>query len=164
MPAKPQWMLRIPDIVAALDQLTVPVIDRSMMEKLFGLQRRQAIALLHRFGGYQTSRTFLVNRQSLMECLRALQEDDTFVRESRRRERLEADLQAIKRTRAGEEVRIRVEPEVMGITVSRLTEGIQLKPGCLEIHYSNTEDLLAKLFELAQAATNDYLTFQQASS
>jgi hypothetical protein len=39
MPAKPAWLLRIPEIVDELQALTVPVIDRSMCERLFCVRR-----------------------------------------------------------------------------------------------------------------------------
>jgi len=63
MPAKALWLLQIPEIVSLLETFDVPVVDRAIIERLFGLRRRQAIELLHRFGGYQAGRTFLVDRQ-----------------------------------------------------------------------------------------------------
>ena len=44
-----------------------------------------------------------------------------------------------------------------------LPETVQLNPGKLEIEFSGCEDLLSKLFSLAQAAANDYEAFQKAS-
>jgi hypothetical protein len=58
MPAKALWLLQIPEIVALLETFDVPVVDRAVIERLFGLRRRRAIELLHRFGGYQAGRTF----------------------------------------------------------------------------------------------------------
>src|SRR4029077_8723306 len=43
MPAKAPWLLRIPEIAAMLEILDVPVVDRAMVERLFGLRRRRAI-------------------------------------------------------------------------------------------------------------------------
>ena len=57
MPAKPAWLLKIPEIVTMLESFGVPVVDRAIIERLFGLRRRQAIELLHRLGGYQTGKT-----------------------------------------------------------------------------------------------------------
>ena len=51
MPAKPLWLLHVPEIVSQLESFNVPVLDRAMIERLFGLGRRRAIELLHRFGG-----------------------------------------------------------------------------------------------------------------
>lgn len=58
MPANPAWLLKIPQIIAMLESIDVPVVDRAMVERLFGLQRRQAIELLHRLGGYQAGEPF----------------------------------------------------------------------------------------------------------
>ena len=58
MPAKALWLLHIPDIIAMLESFDVPVVDRAVIEHLFGLRRRRAIQLPHRFGGYQAGRTY----------------------------------------------------------------------------------------------------------
>lgn len=63
MPAKALWLLHVPGIVSQLETFDVPVVDRAIVEHLFGLQRRQAIELLHRFGGYRAGWTFLVDRR-----------------------------------------------------------------------------------------------------
>jgi len=69
MPAKAPWLLHIPEIIAMLETFEVPVVDRAIIERLFGLRRRRAIELLHRFGGYQAGRTFLSDRRVLIEHL-----------------------------------------------------------------------------------------------
>jgi len=46
MPAKAAWLLHIPEIVAMLEDFDVPVVDRAVIERLFGLQRRRAIELI----------------------------------------------------------------------------------------------------------------------
>src|SRR5580704_18009310 len=89
MPAKPAWLLKIPEIIPMLEAVDPPVVDRAIIERLFGLRRRQAIEFLHRFGGYQAGRTFLVDRHVLMANLRRLAEGEDFDRESRRKERLD---------------------------------------------------------------------------
>ena len=84
-------MLHLPRIIEELRRLPVPVLDRAVIEKLFGLKRRQAIQLLHRFGGYQAGRIFLVDRQELVEQLEAIRDGETFSYEQRRRRRLVAE-------------------------------------------------------------------------
>ena len=88
MPAKALWLLQIPEIVSLLETFDVPGVDRALIERLFGLRRRRAIELLHRFGGYQAGRTFLIDRRLLIEHLRRLAEGEEFQTESRRKERL----------------------------------------------------------------------------
>ena len=67
MPRKPQWFQQLPQIVAELSALNVPVIDRAILERLFGLSRRGTINLMARFGGYQLGKTYLIDRQELIE-------------------------------------------------------------------------------------------------
>ena len=73
MPAKAEWVLRLPEIRAELERIEAPVVDRSVIEGLFGLKRRRAIELMHQFGGYQAGRTFLVDRLWLLTRLSAFE-------------------------------------------------------------------------------------------
>ncbi len=163
MPAKPAWLLKIPDILSMLETFDVPVVDRAIVERLFNLRRRQAIELLHRFGGYQAGRTFLVDRQVLMANLRRVAEGEDFQRENRRRERLDGAIDRLRRYQTAARVRIPVPSDVFSHKLADLPAGVALQPGELHIAFSGTEDLLSKLFELAQAASNDYDRFREAA-
>jgi hypothetical protein len=44
MPAKAEWLLRLPEILVALRVLDIPVVDRPAIQRLFGFQRRRAVA------------------------------------------------------------------------------------------------------------------------
>ena len=39
MPAKSLWLLHIPEIASQLETFDVPVVDRAIIERLFGLRR-----------------------------------------------------------------------------------------------------------------------------
>ena len=39
MPAKAQWLLHVPEILAELSALDVPVVDRAVCERLFRLRQ-----------------------------------------------------------------------------------------------------------------------------
>ena len=160
MPAKALWLLHIPEIIAMLETFDVPVVDRAVIERLFGLRRRRAIELLHRFGGYQAGRTFLVDRHLLIEHLRRLADGEEFQRESQRKERLGHTVDQLRRHQAAARVRISVEPDVFGRKLTDLPPGVALEAGHLHIAFSGTEDLLGKLFELSQAASNDFDRFR----
>ena len=73
MPAKPAWLLRIPEIVDELQALTVPVVDRAMCEQLFCVRRRRAITLMQELGACQSGRTLLIERMAMIQRLEALQ-------------------------------------------------------------------------------------------
>ena len=163
MPAKALWLLHVPEIVSQLETFDVPVVDRAIIEHLFGLRRRQAIELLHRFGGYQTGRTFLVDRRVLIEHLRRLVEGEEFQLENRRKERLDQAVDQLRQHQAAKRVRIPVRPDVLSRNVAGLSNGVALEPGHLHIEFSCTEDLLAKLYELSQAASNDFDRFRAAA-
>jgi len=163
MPAKTLWLLHIPEIASQLETFDVPVVDRAIVERLFGLRRRQAIALLHRFGGYQAGRTFLVDRRVLIECLRRLADGEEFQRESRRKERLEQAVDRLRRDQTAVRVKIPVPPDVFSRKLADLSPGVALEAGHLHIAFSGTEDLLGKLFELSQAASNDFERFRAAA-
>jgi hypothetical protein len=47
--------------------------------------------------------------------------------------------------------------------LAELSAGVALGPGHLHIAFSGTEDLLSKLYELSQAATNDFDRFRAAA-
>jgi len=163
MPAKPLWLLHLPEIVEQLEVFDVPVIDRAIVERVFGLRRRRAIEFLHRFGGYQAGRTFLIDRRLLIGHLRSLTEGEEFQRETRRKERLVGMMDQLHQSQMGARVKIPASREVQSRIMSGLPPGIALNPGHLHIEFRGTEDLLTKLYELSQAASNDFDRFRAAA-
>jgi hypothetical protein len=163
MPAKALWLLQIPEIVSLLETFDVPVVDRAIIERLFGLRRRRAIELLHRFGGYQAGRTFLVDRRLLIDHLRRLADGEEFQRERRRKERLDHTVDQLRLQQTAARVKISVRPDGFNRKLSDLMPGVALEAGHLHIAFSGTEDLLSKLFELSQAASNDFDRFRAAA-
>jgi hypothetical protein len=128
--------------VALLETFDVPVVDRAIIERLFGLRRRRAIELLHRFGGYQAGRTFLVDRRLLIEHLRRLADGEEFQRESQRKERLDHAVDRLRRHQAAARVKIPVQSDVFNRKLTDLPPGVALEAGHLHIAFSGTEDLL----------------------
>ena len=161
MAAKPRWWQHIPEIQRVLTDVQLPVIDRAAVERLFGLRRRQAIELLNRFGGYQAGRTFVIGRDRLIAQLDAVAAGGEYRQEAGRRERLANSIDKIQRTRQSEAVRIPISAEVFGSRMQTLGARVQLRPGKLEVEFAGPEDLLRKLFSLAQAVANDYAGFER---
>jgi hypothetical protein len=164
MPAKSKWLLQIPIIRSMLAEITLPVVDRAMIQSLFGLGRRQAIEMMHRFGGYQAGRTFLIERTRLIAGLDAISSGREYEQETARREKLTTVLQQFHEEQRARGVRINVAPEAFEARMSMLPATVRLQPGKLEIAFSGTEDLLTQLFTLARVAANDYAAFCQASA
>lgn len=163
MPAKPLWLLHIREIRSMLEEVSLPVIDRAVIQKVFGLGRRQAIELMHKLGAYQAGRTFLIERSRLVAELDKIIATGEYQQEEARREKLTVALARFQRTRRAEEVRIPVSADVFSSRMPKLPETVRLEPGRLEIEFSGSEDLLMKLFTLAQAAANDFDAFRERS-
>src|SRR6185295_7622278 len=156
MPRKPEWLQNVTPAIEQLQAFSAPVIDRGTLEKLLQVRRREAIRLMHRFGGYQSSRTFLIDRVSLLEQLEAIEKGETYQDEKKRRERLQASLKPRKTILAA--------PDVWERQLDELPPGTRFTTGLLEIEFENAEQLLERLFELAQAIHNDYERFDQLIS
>ncbi len=163
MPMRKTWLLRLPEIREELAGMEVPVIDRAVFERLFGVRRRRAIQLMHFFGGYQAGRTMLLDRRQLMGQLEPLEAGAEFAREARRKQRLSEALEQIRRHRAGARVVLPVAASGPAEGFGELPEGMQLERGRLQVEFEKAEELLAKLFELSKAAANDFDAFRDAA-
>lgn len=146
-----------------LAEVALPVIDRAVIQSVFGLGRRQAIELMHQFDAYQAGRTLLIERTRLISELDKIVANGEYRQEEARREKLTAALAKFQRTRRDQEVRIGVAAEVFDTRMSILPSAVHLAPGKLEVEFSGCEDLLSKLFTLAQAAINDFDSFRDLS-
>jgi hypothetical protein len=162
MPDQPTWIERVSEITANVEASPAPFFDRPAIERFFGLRRRQAIALMHRLGGYQIGKTFLVERPALLQFLR--NPERRFAAE------VEADrFRSVLDTlgRAKEELHFRRIPvpataRVYQLEFDGLPEGIEFDPAELRIRFDHPHQLLEKLFALSQALANDYETFERA--
>jgi hypothetical protein len=161
MPTKKTWLLRLPEIREELSALKVPVVDRAVFERLFGVRRRRAIQLMHFFGGFQSGRTFLIDRLSLIEQLVPLEASAEFAVEQRRRQRLVESLDKLRRARAGAQVVIPLA--VGGSNGAGLPPGVLIEAGMLRVAFDDVTDLLAKLFAVSQAAAADFESFRAAA-
>jgi hypothetical protein len=150
----------LPDALEALAGLKVPVVDRAMLERLLGIHRRAAIRLMGRFGGYQSGKTFFIEREKLAAALEALAAGEAYQFEAGRRERLGKQLAETARENKARRIKIPIAPDVRGREVAGLPATIRLAPGRLEISCTDPTDLLSQLMELAQAISNDYENFE----
>lgn len=152
MPAHPAWLHRVSGIHTEVRNLPVPVVDRATVERMFGLKRRQAIELMHRFGGYQAGRTFLLDRAELLRSLEVLMNTPEFDIERRRKESIANMLDEARRTQSANTVRITVPVDVFSQHVDTLPEQICFSDGILTIRFKGVQDLLVHLVELSHGA------------
>jgi hypothetical protein len=160
MPAKAEWLVRLPEIRATLERFDAPVVDRSVIEELFGLKRRRAIVLMHQLGGYQAGRTFLVDRLRLLGRLAALEGEGDYHVENRRRERLQGFLCASREHLLATRIAIPAGDAETRFTLDSLGPGVRLTPGMLCIEFGQPVELLQKLHTLAQAIAREFEKFE----
>ncbi|MBX9660397.1 MAG: hypothetical protein K2X00_17705 [Nitrospiraceae bacterium] len=142
--------------------MSVPLLDRSAIEKLFDVRRRRAIQLMSALGGgYLVGKTFLIDRLKLIADLEAISQGEEFLFEVRRKERLVDELDRSRKLIAGRKIVIATAEDTHDRLVGDLPAGIHLKAGELRIEFFGTEDLLRHLFELSQAILNDYKKFEE---
>lgn len=163
MPARKTWLLRVAEIREEVNALAVPVLDRAIFERVFRVRRRRAIQLMQYFGGWQTGQAFLVDRSELLRQLEPLEASADYVLERQRRERLFQVLENLRRQRRGSRVTLPVQPERRDEETVDLPAGVELKRGSLKVQFAGAEDLLGKLFQLSQAAANDFDWFRSAA-
>jgi hypothetical protein len=163
MASNPEWLHRVPDICTQLQALHAPVVDRAVIERLFGVRRRQAIQLMHRFGGYQAGKTFLLETGRLAQNLQALADTPEFHEVEHQKRRLSSTLDQAWQNRTAHTFRIPVSPSSRDRVVADLPPGITLIPGRLMVEFTGVEDLMSKLYEVAQAAANDFDAFSAAT-
>ena len=54
MPAKPRWLLSIPDAISQLENLDRTLLTRRDIERLFGVSKARAATLMQTFGDEMT--------------------------------------------------------------------------------------------------------------
>jgi hypothetical protein len=163
MPEQPSWIDRLPEITRLLQAPDAPpFLDRPAIERLFGLRRRQAIAWMRRFGGYQVGKTFLVDRQVLLAFLEDPLRRHAADLEARRFRSVGELLACAREERHFRRISIPATRPLFPVDFAGLPAGIDIGQRELTIHFEHPQDLLEKLFALSQALANDYETFQTA--
>jgi len=162
MPKLPGWYLSVPAILQQLRSPDAPpFLDRPAVEKLFSIRRRQAIRVLAAASGYQVGKTFVVERQAVVEFLEGMERSGVAPRARARKRRVAAALNEVAHHAAAQQVQVRTAPDVLRRRPGSLSSAIELvAPGKLQISYGGAEDLLAKIVELASAAANDFPAFR----
>jgi len=162
MPKLPGWYLSVPAILRQLrNPAAPPFLDRPAIEQLFSIRRRQAIRVLSAAGGYQVGKTFVVERQAFIHFLEGLEHSGAAPEARARKRRVASALNEVANHAAAQRVQVPTAADVFQRQPANLPSSIELvAPGKLQISYRGAEDLLAKIVELAAAATNDFPAFR----
>ena len=88
MPAKPRWLLAIPDAIKQLEALDQDLPTRRDLERLFGVSKGRAVAMMTAFGAGRTGHILTLPRAALLRQLRRHRTRAAFRSEATRRDRV----------------------------------------------------------------------------
>ena len=125
MPAKPRWLLAIPDAIRQLEALDREVLTRRDIEQLFGVSRARAATLMQTFGAEMTGYQRTLPRTKLLRQLRKHRARGAFRGEVERRDRLVAELRKARVTG----IRVTLPAETLDAKLASLPEGGVGLPG-----------------------------------
>ena len=159
MPAKPRWHANLGKIRHTVSTLSAPFLDRPAMERLFGVQSRQANNLMRGLGGYRVGPATVISREDLLLQLDQLAGPRGYAAEATRKSRVVEELDLLRSA-----ARPRRVPSPPRRSVgSSLPDGVRLSaPGQMTIAFSSPEDLLGRVLGLAQAASANFAAFASA--
>ena len=156
MPAKPRWLLAIPDAITQLEALDQDLLTRRDLERLFGVSKVRATQLMTAFGAGRTGHLLTLPRAALLRQLRRHRTRAAVRGEATRRDLV---VTAIRQARLTG-IRVAVPSEALEARLSGLPEGVSVEPGRIEVRFSSAKDAVGRLFALAQALTHDYERFE----
>ena len=159
MPAKPRWHADVARIRATVSSLSAPFLDRPAMERLFGVQSRQANNLMRGLGGYKVGPAVVIRREDLLLQLDRLAGPRGYAAEIRRKSHVVEELDGLRSARRPRRVPAPPRP---GRSTS-LPDGVRLSAsGRMTIAFRSPEDLLGRILGLAQAASSNFAAFASA--
>jgi len=161
MPDNPSYIHKLEGILTeARAPKPIPFFRRRDIEALFGLQKRQAVNLIHRIGAIRVSRELAVDKRDLIAWLEQMIEDPSVANEQRRHERVIDRIVELKAETAARAVKV-VLPDPKPLV--ELPDGVSLAPGLLTISFENEQQLLERLFLLARVLATQPQVLSSAS-
>ena len=157
MPAKPRWLLAIPDAIRQLEGLDRDLLTRRDVERLFGVSRARAAQLMDVRGG---ARRLLARPPADGPLAAAAEVPDTGRLPRRGAAACASRLVAELRTARLTGIRVAVPVEALEARLAGLPEGVVVEPGRIEVRFTGAREAVVRLFALAQALTNDYERFE----
>ena len=156
MPAKPRWLLAVPDAIRQLEALDRDLLTRRDVEKLFGVSRARSAQLMRTFGAEFAGYARVLRRTELLRQLRRIRTRAAFRGEEQRRARFVAELRTARLTG----IRVAVPVESLEARLAGLPEGVTVEAGRVEVRFASAKEAVRKLSALAQALTVDYERFE----
>jgi hypothetical protein len=164
MPDKPLWLARLSSAIEELEANPDPWVHRAMIESLLGVGRRRAQQLLAPIAKRVVGTSVVAERADVIAHLKGIASGEVAWYEGRRRERLWAQLDEVRRAWS-EQPPVLVEvsdSELRKVElhdIEGLPEGVELAPGTIILRFSEPEEALRKLMALAVAISHNRQAF-----
>ena len=159
MPSKPNWLLHLTEIIAALDQrpaASLPWIGRAEIESLLGVGRRRAQQILLSCPHSRLGRNLVASPQDFRLFLLNASSSTSAQSERLRRQRLAAQISNwIADYQLRPPLLVSAPASVRKSRLDSLPPGISLDSAKLEIHFNTRQDLLEKLLALSCALASE---------
>lgn len=163
MPLHPTWLARIPALLETLQADTAPAaFTRRDLECLLGVRRRRAILLLHRMGAGRRGSELIAPREAVLRYLQERWNEEAAARAADQERQVAVTLAEARRALTLPRIPLPSPAQRSAITFAGLPAGIRLTREDLVVTFSSAQDLVEKLFTVAQALANDYESLEQA--
>jgi hypothetical protein len=161
MPDHPFWLERVPAVLDFLASPDAPdTLDRGTIETLLGVRRRRAILILHACKASRRGRDLLAARKAFVAFLKSQSHEAALSRERGRQQQVAEALGLARRELAVPSISLPRQRTTL--TLAGLPEGIHLTQGNLSIDFTTAQDLVEKMFTLAQGFADDYESLEAA--
>jgi hypothetical protein len=154
---------RVPAVLEFLSGPDAPdFLDRGTIEALLGVRRRRAILILHQCQASLRDRELLARREAVVAFLQSQDLEAALRRERERQQQVAAALAQARHERTLPRISLPRPAEPTHRTLAGLPPGIQLAPRNLSVDFTSAQDLIEKLFTVAQAFAQDYESLEAA--
>lgn len=178
MAQTPEWIQRLDEISLELRSTQRDTIDRSAVERIYRVQRRQAIELMKKFGARPVKGQLVLDRPALLALMDSYAEKpasaavpvEEFIdpAEQERRRQFAARMAAIrdewssKRQQGKGEFLIAAPRAIAGTQLRNLPQNVRLEPGKITVEFESPDQAKKLLLMLALALANDESGFDDA--
>jgi len=162
MPDKPTWYGCLEQIIAELDNLPWPWVDRGTLQSLLHVGPRRTQQILQPCVTRQVGANGVADREELIAHLKRLAAGDEAHYERRRRQKLAQVLDKLRQEALAQpKVLVEAPTAVLNQKLANLPDGISISPGVIAITFSSPNEALQRLLALAMAIGNDFNEFER---
>jgi hypothetical protein len=159
----PKWFQRLPEIVETLSETDAEYLYRKDIQRLLGVQWRQALILLKQWTTepVHNGKPGRIHREVLREIVEQLSQDQSAIQAVKDRKRVLDTISEARKRRAEKRLQLPATSQLLQSSIQSLPQGVVLQQGRLVIEFEHVGDFMDKLGHVLQAAMNEFDKFEQ---